>query len=147
MTYKLRVVASMLMMLGAIGVAFNILFGYGTISFLREEYITGTQMVWYRLDVHGYLVNLQTTIEDTAELELKLPNINYAELEWYDYIWVAVDYVILIINILLYPLKVGGYMVKFVLALLGFNLTNDQSGMYWLGYLASRLVGLTIPYI
>lgn len=147
MTNKIRVVATALILLGAIGVAFNILFGNSTITFLTQERIEETNLIWYKFDIQSYLDNLTTTITDTTELKLNIPEIDYASLEWYDYIWVAVDYVILVINILLYPLKIGGYLVKFVLALLGFNLYNQASGMYWLGYLAQYLVGLTIPYI
>lgn len=155
MTAKIKLLCTTLILLGAIGVAFNILFGRNTISFISQENIGSTTLIWYKFDINGYINNLKTTITDTTELKLQLPTRNFISptdiFEFFEYFGnnmaVIVDYVILIINVLLYPLKIGGYLVKFVLALLGFNLYNTESGMYWLGYLASRLVGLTIPYI
>lgn len=155
MTNKLRSLATILILLGAIGVAFNILFGRNTIAFLSEEIIPNSNLVWYKFDIKNYIDNLTTTITDTTELKLQLPTREFHEvndaIDFFVYFGnnmaVIVNYVILVINILLYPLKIGGYLVKFVLAIIGFNLYNTESGIWWLGEIAQRLVALTVPYI
>lgn len=133
-----------IILLGAIAVALNILFGENTIVFVKRELIQGTTLTWYKYDFNAYIQNLTTKITDTTKLQLKMPP------HWFNNtlnaIISVVNYIIFGLNVLLYPLKVGGYIMSFILALIGFN-TNKESSLYWLGAISEALLKIEIPFI
>ena len=60
---------------------------------------------------------------------------------------VIVDYIILVLNVLIYPLRIGGYIFRFVLALVGISYTDPDSSVKWMGDIANAFINLQIPYI
>ena len=146
-----RSVAFIVITLGVIGVALNILFGNKTMIFVQRELIEGTTITWYKFNTIGYIKQLQTAITDTTSLELQIP------LRQWDSsgsigavsnnLLVILDYIIMIINVLIYPMKIGGYALRFILALIGLNFNDPESSIYWLGELSRRLIELNIRYL
>lgn len=147
-------VAKWILIIGVIGVSLNILFGNNTMIFVHRELITGTSMTWWKFDSLGYIKQLQTSITDTTKLQLEIPNKHWMPVDgtdWYNDLGhdlsILVDYVILLINVFIYPMKLGGYLMRFVLAILGLNFADPESGVYWLGSIANTLLNFQIPYI
>ena len=63
---------------------------------------------------------------------------------------VILDYLIMVINILLYPIKVGAYLLQNVLAIFGVNNNpNDtNNGLGWLVTFVQDILGnFAIPYL
>lgn len=149
--YAVRQIIITTVLLGTIGVAFNVLFGENTMVYVGQELIPNTAISWYRLDLNAYIQNLKTMITDTTQLELKLPTKHWIRIvQSFEDIGhnlaIVLDYIILIINVLIYPLRLGGYLLRFLIALLGLN-TGSNSSLNWLGIFVNNLVSLAIPYI
>lgn len=139
--------------LGTIGIALNILFGANTMIYVNRSIILGTNLTWYKFDILAYKNQLEIAIKDTTILQLKTPTKRMWNIDitnWGDAIVhnlkVIVDYIIFIINIILYPFKIGGYALRFALSLLGLNYTSEASSVYWMGQLANGLVSVEIPF-
>ena len=154
MTKTINTLIKVLIIIGVIGVAMVMLFGNNTSTYLNRTTIEGTAIVWYKFDFHKYIEKLLTEITNTTVLELKLPTRHWYHsidiTNWGDVLAnnlaVILDYVILIINVLLYPLKVGGYLINFFLALMGIN-TGNESSLHWLGAMSNVLIQIEIPYV
>lgn len=138
--------------LGIIALAINYVFGAETFIYLRRytvHYFNGTPVNMYKIDFWSYVKNIQTSATNASVLELKLPT-----REWNNDIpndlALLMDFVILIINILLYPIKIGAYLLQNILAILGINndTENTRNGLAWLIIFIRDILGrVSIPYI
>lgn len=147
-----------IIILGSIGVALNYLFGNNTIPYIQRVQIEGTWLTWLRYDLNGYIRNLETSTTDTTALQLIMPtrvwlqtSASMVEQEFWDVLGnnmaLILDYIIMALNILIYPLKVGGYVLGIILSLLGINLNNTESDIYWLCQIVNSFKTLSIPYV
>lgn len=152
----LRTIAITVIIIGAIGISMNILFGYNTVTYLYRYRVETTNVWLWRFDIFPYIKNIEMSISDTSKLQLELPTrqwITNVDLTNWPIVFVLnlglmVDYIIMIINILLYPLKVGAYVLRQVLAVIGINvLENTNNGIQWLIDLINNIIGANIPYI
>ena len=138
-------------LVGTISIALILLFNDQNISVLiHKETIGNTTLTWYKFDWVLYKDNLTTAINHTSNLQLQMP-------VWYATdtdVWAVnvingatntLNAIIMIVNILLYPLKVGGYLIYFLLAIFGINVQNGSS-LQWLGDFSNNLISLTIAY-
>ena len=155
---RVKQMIKLIIILGTIAVALNLLFGNNTIQFVQKQQINGTWLTWYSYDIQGYVRNLETTITDTTDLQLILPTRTWIDTdasmitsEFWDALGnnlaLILDYIIMAINILIYPLKVGGYVLGIVLSLFGIELTNESSDIYWLCNISQIFKALSIPYV
>ena len=137
----------------------NYIFGGSTITYI-DTYETSYGITFYKINFFAYLNNLQTSLTNTDVLSISLP-----EREWTDItanileeqFWVdlgnnlalILDYIILITNITLYPIRIGGYILKNALAIIGLdvNTPNTEGGLYWLIYFSKLLTILEIPFV
>lgn len=138
-------------LIGTISIALTFLFNDQNISVLiTKETINGTALTWYKFNWVAYKENLLTQINNVTELALPIPTRSWSNEGTLDAIVnnlaLMLDYIILILNVLLYPIKIGGYFVNFILAILGLNVSQGSS-LEWLGTLANRMIALTIPYV
>ena len=153
----LKRLALFIILIGVFGVAINMLFGYNTVAFLEKYRIEGG--LWlYKIDTFGYMQKLQNSFTDTAVLKLDLPwrtwhnldadNVidNLTRLGWN--LQLMVDYIIFILNIIIYPIRLGSYIIRNILAVLGIRVTGaEQSGLYWLIQLVNAMGMVKIPYL
>lgn len=162
MLYKLKTFCVILMIVGVIGIAINTMFGYGTVSWFTR-YRNGN--VWlYRFDVSGYIRNIELSFQDYSRLSLSMPETEWIDMADYDYsiidgewwqilgnnLAVMLNYVLLIGNVLIYPIRIGAYAIREILAVVGVNVINPNadSGLYWLVSLCNWLQeNAQIPYI
>lgn len=155
MVRTIKLIAIYVIIFASVGVAMNILFGENTMIYLNYGTLKDTNLSWYRIDFLAYKDNLQTYIQNTTELKFEIPT-----REWLrnpsslDEFWnqlvnnlaVILDYIILILNVLIYPLRLGGYLLRFIVALLGLNVGTNSS-LNWLGEFISGLMNIAIPYV
>ena len=148
----IRTIAITFIVIGSIGIAMNLLFGYNTMAFLSRIRIEETDVWVWKFDGFNYLKSIETSFTDTSRLELNLPSRTW---QWQGELFsmiannlaVLVNYVIVIFNVLLYPLKVGAYVSRQMLALLGMNITGGDSPLQWLIDLINNLMAASITYI
>ena len=146
--------------IGVIAVAINTLFGNETIDFITKYRDTNSGIIYYKYNGLAYLNNIEMSLGNTAVLELKL-----VTKEWQDItgtiveeqFWAALgnnlavmlDYIILGLNVLLYPIRIAGYFMLQLLAIIGLNVVkpNENGSLYWLIKLAEGLAKTQIPYV
>ena len=147
--------------IGVFALAFNMAFGNQTITYLTKIRVNTTQgnnFYYYKFDFWNYLKNIQLTTSDISVLTFEMPTRTWqSPTDITDFfpiiandLAVILDYVIMIINILLYPLRVGAYLIRNVLAILGVNTdtTNEYNGLAWLiKFVRDILSRIAIPYI
>lgn len=152
----LKTVAIVFVIIGTIGIAINMLFGYNTISFLQRQRVEQLDVWIWQFDALSYIKNIETSINDLSRLQLQLPTrqwIYNADLTNWPIVLMLnmgtmVDYIILVLNILLYPLKVGAYVVRQILAFIGVNILDTTNNpMKWLIDFVNNIMNASIPYI
>lgn len=133
-------------MLGVIGLSLNQLFGYGTMSFLVQNQDEFTGVRYTTINIQNYISNIQKTFYDIDKLILELPTKQWSS-DIVNNLKIIVDYLIMIVNVTLYPLRAGAYVTKLLLAILGIDLyTGTQNGISWLITFINAMQG-GIPYI
>ena len=152
----IKTIVITIIMLGTTMFALNFLFGEATINLIQEHNMGS--YTYYTLNMREYLQNIETSLTNTAELELKLPTRQWQDLQvdfWAQLgnnLALILDYIILAINIVEYPLRIGGYLLQQILAFLGLPVVdiieNDTpNNLAWLVKLTNVLKSMQIPYI
>lgn len=141
-----------IIVIGILGMAFNNAFGYETIMYLQKEQITmannGHFYIW-KIDFWNYIKNIQLTTSNLSILQFKTPTRQFNS-DIANNLALIMDFLIMIINLLLYPMKVGAYLIQNFLAILGINTdTSAQyNGLAWLVIFVRDILGqIAIPYI
>lgn len=150
MIYRLKQVAIILMFIGIIGVCLNMLFGYNTVSYI-QTYYNEAGIKFYKYDFKSYIENIVTQIGNTARLELSKPTRTWETGEWgaiTNDLALILDWLIFLVNIIVYPLRIGGYIIQNLWAILGITYDPDVvNGLDWLYELSYFLQNLQIPYV
>lgn len=149
-------IVSFLIIIGTIGVAMNLSMGNQTIVYLTKIRMDNGMFV-YKFNWNEYIKNLNLYITDTSKLMLQLPARQWQTLTASNFgtalgnnLALMLDYVILIINVMIYPFRVGAYALRTLLALIGVNsdTNNAYNGLGWLIELVDWFVErIQIPYI
>lgn len=142
-------------------VAINFLFqDANTIPLVEQHNMQGYS--YYTFNINEYFRNIETSLNDTAELELRLParqwiNITNNILEeqfWEDLgnnLALILDYIIMILNVIIYPLRIGGYTLQQILAFIGLPvnkiLMGQDNKLAWMVQVTNVLKALQIPYV
>lgn len=138
-------------LMGIVALTINTAFGSETVLFLQKEqhFTLGSKWYIWKFNWWGYVNNLTTSTTDVSVLQLELPPRQWNS-DIANNLGLIMDYLILIINILLYPLKLASYLVTNVLALFGVNMdvTNSKNGLAWLvTFVRDMLSRIVVPYI
>lgn len=148
---------SFTILIGVIALCINTALGKDTIMFLDKETIRyGTNTSWYmwKFDFWKYLTNLQLSTSNLSVLVFKTPTRQWQDnMDWNalgNNLLVILDYLIMVVNILLYPIKIGAYLLQNLLAVFGVNAdtTNADNGLAWLVAFVRDILGnFSIPYL
>lgn len=148
---------SFTILIGVIALCINTALGKDTIMFLDKQTIYyGSNNHWFmwKFDFWKYLLNLQMATTNISVLVFKTPTRQWNNnMDWNalgNNLLVILDYLIMVINILLYPIKVGAYLLQNVLAIFGVNNNpNDtNNGLGWLVTFVQDILGnFAIPYL
>lgn len=153
-------IISFTIILGVLALSFNAAFGNKTITYLekiRVDMANGGNFYYWKFNYWGYLKNLELTTSDYSKLVFEIPTRQFENITLDNY-WAAIgndlalilDYIIMVINILLYPLRLGAYLIRNIIAIFGINndTTDPQNGMAWLiTFVKDILERIAIPYI
>ena len=148
-----------LIVVAAIGVAINTHLVENAFVFVyteQPEYLNG--LVWYRLDVWAYIDNVKYVWKDFS---LIFENTFPTEWNWsspeniLDWNWLLDDlaYIanifIMIINLFLMPLKFGAWTTNLTIAVLGLNISNNNSptALQWIYNLIQSINAAGIGYL
>ena len=153
MTRLLKKICLTTILIGTIAILINSMFGYNTITFI-ERYRPNNSGLWfYKFNFKDYIFNLRTSFDDTTRLSLQGINRTWDNTGDLDAIVnnlaYILDVLILGLNIVLYPFRVGAYVVKTILAIIGVQVINTPStnGLKWLIDLINFLQTLQIPMV
>ena len=143
-------------LIGIVALALNVAFGNETILFLQKIRYPHIDAYYYKFDFARYFQNIEMSITDTSKLALSMPTRTWQQMTASNFgealsnnMALLLDYVIFIINILIYPMRIGSYIVKNLLTLIGINSQqSDYNGLYWLMELLNWLIErVEIPYV
>ena len=148
---------SFTILIGVIALCINVALGKDTIMFLTKETIVyNHSFKWYmwKFDFWKYLTNLQLSTSNLSVLVFKTPTRAWQNnMDWNalgNNLLVILDYLIMVINIILYPIKIGAYLLQNLLAILGVNtdVNNTNNGLGWLVSFVQDILGnFAIPYL
>ena len=152
MKHKLIKIVTFLICIGVLAMALNTIFGNETIVYLSKVEVpmaNGGRFYMYKYDFWNYIENIRTAIQDLSEFTLNLPTREWSSTDIANNILLLIDYIIVIINVLLYPLRIGAYLLNNLLAIFGINkdLTSARNGLKWLYIFVDKVIGIEIPYI
>lgn len=100
----------------------------------------------YQIDLMKYIRSVESGIKSISTLTLEKPQM-YFGIGLVNRLINLTNWLLLIINFLLYPLRLGGYLVLNVMAILGINtLEGHNHGLSWLINFANTLKDFTITY-
>ena len=146
-----------IIIIGVFAYAINLFFGDATINMLTKVSYNGIEM--YKLDVWVYLQNVQQSMEQTTYLTLNVQNrtwtnitSNFLQEEFWQALGNNMAYIlnwlIFLINVIIYPFRIGAFMLKQGLVILGINIDPTAThGLKWLVNLVNFLVKIAIPYV
>lgn len=140
-----KTIAFTLMMIGIAGVALNQIFGYEMVSYISWETDDLTGIRYMKYDFTSYIQNLSLSINRITDISLNLPTRQFDD-NFINCLAVVLDYIIFIINILLWPLRLGAYITSNLLAILGVE-DNAQNVKNWLVAFIRGMTYLEIPYV
>lgn len=143
--------------LGTIAFALNMIFN-DAISYLSIDRVNNVLI--YKYDFWQYLENIRNSFTGTTQLTLELPPrqwINVGGTNWWDDIInnlaVILDYIIFAINIMLWPLRLGAFALRGLLAIIGIQVVAIngipiEHSLSWLTTLVNGLIEfIQIPYV
>ncbi len=134
-----------LSILGVIALALNLVFGMGTIQYLEQIKLGSITLYKYNFD--KYFINLSNSLQDTSVLTLAWQTRTWTNDLINNLAYIA-NIFIFGINLLIYPFRVGAYVVKNILALMGVNFMNiEGSNISWLAQLINWLIAFVQGYI
>lgn len=138
--------------IGIMGIAINTMFGNLTFTWLHYVKVNDYGMYLYKFDAWGYISNIKNSFTDVSVLGLTIPTRTWQVGEWTaltNNLALLVDWLLFLINVFIWPFRVGGYTTKQLLALIGINVidANAAGGLQWLVNLNNFLVSLQIQYI
>lgn len=150
-------IAILTIIIGCIALSFNVAFGNQTITYVERIRLGTTGAYYYKFNFAEYLQNLTLSISNTSTLTLEMPNRTWQTMQSIidgealgNNLALILDYLIMVINIIIYPLRIGAYILKNLTAIIGINqdTTNQYNGMAWLVNLLEWLIArVAIPYI
>lgn len=150
-------IAIITIIMGCIALSFNVAFGNQTITYVERIRLGTTGAFYYKFNFAEYLQNLTLSISNTSTLTLEMPTKTWQTMTSIidgealgNNLALILDYLIMVINIIIYPLRIGAYILKNLTAIIGINqdTTNQYNGMAWLVNLLEWLIArVAIPYI
>lgn len=149
----LKKISIVVILIGTIGVALNILFGQNTITYLEIYKPTGSNLTFFKYNFWNYIDNIRTSIQDTTRLSLQNNPRTWSNAGTWDGLVNNLAYILNVIvlglNVLMYPFRIAGYIIKTILAFSGINVINPEqtNGLKWLVELVNFLQVLAIPYV
>lgn len=140
-------------LIGTIGFAMILVFGSNATTYIIHDNINGIDIL--KISTWNYIEGIRQNLTNPTELNLQLP-----ELQWRNDIsfdnWpfvfannakVMVNYLIIVANILLYPIRLGAYAQRTIFTILGLNMNINTTPMTWLVQLINDAISLSIPYL
>lgn len=140
-------------LIGTIGFAMILIFGTNATTYIIQENINGVNI--YKISTWSYIDGIRQNLANPTELSLQLP-----QLQWLNNMtienWpnvlannlkVMVNYLIIIVNVILYPIRLGAYAQRTVFTVLGLNMDINTTPMTWLVELINNAISLSIPYL
>ena len=143
--------ASYVIVLGVIGYSLTFITGDSAISFIEiNQNING--ITYYKFNLFNYINNINKSIGDVSRLVLEAPTREWKSGDFLkvfeNNFYLAIDWIIYAMNILIYPLRVGGYFLKQIIVLVGIPIDTTQThALKWLVNLVNRMQELQIPYL
>jgi len=132
-----------IIVLGIIALTLSTIWDNNTTILLSTFEHNGIKL--WKIDLWTYLTNLAISLNPN-NLILDIPIANNTNIITITI--TSINYIIMMINVLIYPLRISGFITINILALVGINMNPDIiHSLTWLTNLAEFFTKLNIPYI
>jgi len=132
-----------IIVLGIVALALSTIFDERTTILLSTFEHNGIKL--WKIDIWKYLTNLAISL-NPDNLILDIPTLNQSNIITTTIS--MINYIIMMINVLIYPLRISGFITLNIMALVGINMNPDIiHSLTWLTNLAKFFTELNIPYI
>ena len=135
--------------IGVFSFVINLLFGENTSTLIMQDETNG--IIFYKIDIWTYIQNINNNLGDTTQLTIKTQTRVWTTGQWDSLIndlAFIVNILITFLNILIYPIRIGGYVLKTALTIFGLDVRNNaQHNLKWLIDFLNILIPLQIPFI
>ena len=132
-----------IIVLGIIALTLSTIWDNNTTILLSTFEHNGIKL--WKIDLWTYLTNLAISFNPN-NLSLNIPIANNTNIITITI--TSINYIIMMINILTYPLRISGFIAINIMALVGINMNPDIShSLTWLINLGKFFTELNIPYI
>ena len=132
-----------IIVLGIVALALSTIFDERTTILLSTFEHNGIKL--WKIDIWKYLTNIAISL-NADNLILDIPTLNQSNIITTTIS--MINYIIMLINVLAYPLRIGGFITLNLMALIGINMNpNIIHNLTWLTNLAKFFTTLSIPYI
>lgn len=137
-------------LIGVLGLSLNAILGNQTITYVEKIQVDtlNTHFYIWKFNFWNYIENIQLNATNTSVLIFKLPTREFSN-DLINNLALIMDYLIVLANVLLYPIKITAYLLQNILAIVGINRNPDEyNGLYWLYQFVHDILGnFAIPYI
>lgn len=139
-----------IMFIGIIALALNMTLGWNTITYLTAT--RHNDLIYYKLDAAKYIENIKNSFATWPKIFVE----QVPEIEWSNDIAnisnnfkIILNYIIFAINILIFPLRLAGYIVQSILAIIGLQIVDTPRGnpLAWLVDFTKVMMLLQIDYV
>lgn len=132
-----------IIVLGIVALALSTIFDERTTVLLSTFEHNGIKL--WKIDIWKYLTNLAISL-NANNLIFDTPTLNQSNIITTTIS--MINYIIMLINVLAYPLRISGFITLNLMALVGINMNpNIIHNLTWLTNLAKFFTELSIPYI
>ena len=132
-----------IIILGVIALALSTIFDEKTTILLSTFEHNGIKL--WKIDIWKYLTNLTISFNPN-NLSLDIPTLNQTNIITTTIS--MINYIIMLVNIISYPLRISGFITLNIMALVGINMNpNITHNLTWLINLGKFFTELNIPYI
>ena len=129
-----------LLVIGVIAVAINLAFGRSNTMMYVEELEYNVIHI-YKYNLQNYLLNIQTNLSNVVNLSIKRPERNWNS-DIINDLALILDYILYGLNLFMWPLRLGAYIVRFLFTILGVNMNglDPNNAFNWLARLINTFI-------
>lgn len=132
-----------IIVLGIVALTLSTIWDRNTTILLSSDEINGIK--FWKVDLWRYLTNLSISLNPN-NLKLDIPTLNQSNIITTTIS--MINYIIMLINVLTYPLRINGFITLNLMAIVGINMNTDVGhSLTWAIDLAEFFTKLQIPYI
>ena len=135
--------------IGIIALALNLSLGWNTVTYIQATRYNG--LIYYKIDAWAYVNNVKNSFTTWPKIFVETPTRQWdnSGIDIGNNMAVMLDWFFFVCNIIIFPLRLAGYIIQCILAIIGLQVveTPDSNPLKWLVDFTKFMTLLQIQYI